>query len=163
MWQSLLSMEAESAASVIGDITTPPSPPSSRSVLVDWIPVIIWSVILFLLSTSVFSAANTAAVIEPVLRRLLPSVSNIGIDILHNGIRKLAHFTNYAVLFWLMIRRPMAERPYLALLFCVLYAMSDEFHQIFAGGRGPSMYDVALDSTGALFSRFLYAAVTGRF
>jgi VanZ family protein len=41
----------------------------------------------------------------------------------------------------------------------VLYALLDEGHQLFVTSRGPSLYDVALDSTGALFSRFLHAAV----
>jgi len=41
----------------------------------------------------------------------------------------------------------------------LLYALLDEGHQMFVPNRGPSLYDVALDSTGALFSRFLHAAV----
>ena len=35
----------------------------------------------------------------------------------------------------------------------------DEGHQIFVPGRTASLYDVAIDSSGALFSRFLNAAV----
>jgi len=53
----------------------------------------------------------------------------------------------------------MRARPYLAFGLCVLYALLDEGHQMFVPNRGPSLYDVALDSTGALFSRFLHAAV----
>jgi VanZ family protein len=41
----------------------------------------------------------------------------------------------------------------------MFYALMDEGHQLFVSNRGPSLYDVALDSTGALFSRFLHAAV----
>jgi len=156
-----VSMETESPA--LGGVSAPPPPPRWRFDLSEWILVIAWSFILFALSTSVFSAANTASIIEPVLRWMFPTLSNMRIDILHNLIRKLAHFTNYAILFWVMIRRPMAGRPYAALGLCVLYAMTDEFHQIFSGARGPSLYDVALDSSGALFSRFLYAAITGQF
>jgi VanZ family protein len=40
-----------------------------------------------------------------------------------------------------------------------MYACLDETHQIFVPGRGPSLYDVALDSSGALFGRFLNSAV----
>ena len=75
-------------------------------------------------------------------------------------IRKSAHFTEYAVLFWLLIRGPMAARPYMALMLCVAYALSDEGHQIFVPGRTASLFDVALDSSGALFSHFLIAAIT---
>jgi VanZ family protein len=74
-------------------------------------------------------------------------------------IRKLAHFTNYAILFWLLIRGPLEGRPYVALGCCIIYAFLDEGHQIFVPGRTASLYDVALDSSGALFSRFLNSAV----
>ena len=54
---------------------------------------------------------------------------------------------------------PMKERPYLALMLCVVYALTDEGHQVFVPGRTASLYDVALDSTGALFSHFLTTAI----
>jgi hypothetical protein len=68
-------------------------------------------------------------------------------------------FTNYAILFWLLIRGPLEGRPYVALGCCIIYAFLDEGHQIFVPGRTASLYDVALDSSGALFSRFLNSAV----
>jgi VanZ family protein len=37
--------------------------------------------------------------------------------------------------------------------------MVDEGHQLFVPGRGASFYDVALDSSGALFSNFLTMAI----
>lgn len=125
-----------------------------------WLPPAIWIAALFLLSTSIFSAANTSKIIEPILRFLLPWASTVTISTLHALIRKSAHFTNYGILFWLLIRGPMAGRPYLALAACVAYAMLDEGHQILVPGRTPSIYDVAIDSSGALFSRFLHAAMS---
>jgi VanZ family protein len=127
--------------------------------LKDWVPAILWMAALFILSTTYFSAANTSKIIEPILRWIFPSASFATISLMHNLIRKAAHFTDYAILFWLLIRGPLERRPYTALACCVIYAFLDEGHQIFAVGRGPSLYDVALDSSGALFSRFLNAAV----
>ena len=129
------------------------------ALLTDWGPVIAWSVVLFILSTSVFSAANTSRYIEPLVRWFLPSATAATVALIHGLIRKAAHFTNYAVLFWLLIRGPMAGRPYAALGLCVAYAFLDEGHQIFVLGRTAALYDVALDSSGALFGRFLNAAV----
>jgi VanZ family protein len=123
-------------------------------------PVIVWVALLFFLSTSLFSAANTARLIEPILRWIWPAAAPATIALTHGLIRKVAHFFNYAMLFWLLIRGPMAGRPYAALAVCVAYAMLDEGHQVFVPGRTASLYDVALDSSGALFSRFLNAAVT---
>jgi VanZ family protein len=124
-----------------------------------WLPAMIWMGCLFILSTEIFSAANTGRYIEPVLRLIFPAASAATIGTMHGMVRKAAHFTNYGILFWLLIRGPMAGRPYAALAFCVFYALLDEGHQIFVPGRTASLYDVAIDSSGALFSRFLNAAV----
>ncbi|MGH8337894.1 MAG: VanZ family protein, partial [Gammaproteobacteria bacterium] len=113
-------------------------------------PALIWMGCLFLLSTTVFSAANTSKVIEPILRFIFPGASAATIAMEHGLVRKAAHFTNYGILFWLLIRGPMQGRPYAALGFCVFYALLDESHQIFVPGRTPSLYDVAIDSSGAL-------------
>ncbi len=126
---------------------------------VPWVPVLAWCAIIFTLSTSAFSALNTSRLIEPMIRWLFPGASAATVGLLHGLVRKSAHFTEYGVLFWLLVRGPMAKRPYIALALCVLYAMLDETHQVFVPGRTPSLYDVALDSTGALFSRFLHAAI----
>lgn len=132
---------------------------SEPAPLGEWIPVILWGGLIFTLSTSAFSAANTARIIDPTLRFLLPGISAASVEVCHMLIRKTAHFTEYAILFWLLIRGPMKERPYLALLLCMVYALTDEGHQSFVPGRTASLYDVALDSSGALFSHFLTTAI----
>src|ERR1700675_5003299 len=101
----------------------------------DWMPAILWMGALFILSTSYFSAANTSKIIEPILRWIFPSASLATISLMHGLIRKAAHFTNYAILFWLLIRGPLEKRSYAALACCVIYAFLDEGHQIFAVGR----------------------------
>ncbi len=133
---------------------------SQQVTLRQWIPVIAWGVLIFCLSTSAFSASNTGKIIDPLLRWLIPGITAAAIDVGHMLIRKSAHFTEYGVLFWLLIRGPMAERPYMALMLCVAYALTDEGHQVFVPGRSASLYDVALDSSGALFSHFLISAIT---
>jgi VanZ family protein len=132
----------------------------NQATLRQWIPVIVWGALIFYLSTSAFSASNTSKYIDPFLKWLIPGITIGAIDTGHMLIRKSAHFTEYAVLFWLLIRGPMAARPYMALMLCVAYALSDEGHQIFVPGRTASLFDVALDSSGALFSHFLIAAIT---
>jgi VanZ family protein len=134
------------------------SPESSERPLTKWIPVLVWALVIFGLSTSYFSADYTSKFIDPILRLLMPWASAATIALTHDFVRKTAHFTNYAILFWLLISGPLRERPYYAFGLCVVYALLDEGHQIFVPGRTPSLYDVALDSTGALFSRFLHAA-----
>jgi VanZ family protein len=136
-----------------------PANPAEQIAMRQWLPVIVWAVLIFCLSTSAFSASNTAQIIDPILRWIFPGISAAAIDVGHMLVRKSAHFTEYGVLFWLLIRGPMVERPYLALMLCVVYALSDEGHQVFVPGRSASLYDVALDSSGALFSHFLITAI----
>ena len=126
---------------------------------IDWLPVILWGIVIFSMSTSTFSALNTSSFIEPMLGWLFPLASKETITVLHALVRKSAHFTEYGVLFWLLLRGPMAGRPYMALAVCIVYAFLDEGHQMLVPGRTPSLYDVALDSTGALFSHFLNLAI----
>lgn len=71
-------------------------------------------------------------------------------------IKKLAHFAGYAVLSFLLAftiggkSRPISGRiAWTVLILCVLYAVSDEFHQGFVPGRHPSPWDVLIDSAGA--------------
>jgi VanZ family protein len=124
-----------------------------------WLPVAVWALVIFCFSTSYFSAENTSKIIDPVLRFLMPGASAATIALGHDLVRKAAHFVNYAILFWLLVSGPLRERPYFAFGLCVIYALLDEGHQLFVPNRGPSLYDVALDSTGALFSRCLHGAV----
>src|SRR5260370_40176580 len=82
----------------------------------EWIPVLVWGAIIFTLSTSAFSASNTGRIIDPMLRWMIPGISAASEDVCHMLTRKAAHFTEYGILFWLLIRGPMAQRPYLALV-----------------------------------------------
>jgi VanZ family protein len=151
--------QADSPSQTPDGVTIKPGAAKVSMTLGDWLPAILWMAVLFILSTTIFSAANTSKFIEPLLHWIFPSAAVATISLMHSLIRKAAHFTNYAILFSLLIRGPFKNRPYIALACCVAYAFLDEGHQIFVVGRGASLYDVALDSSGALFSRFLSAAV----
>lgn len=78
-------------------------------------------------------------------------------------VRKLAHFSEYALLgFSLMlhiaqIQKKIAVRlPWLwAWGIGTLYAASDEWHQGFVAGRGPSLRDVMIDSAGVIAGTLL--------
>lgn len=74
---------------------------------------------------------------------------------LHVLIRKGAHVTEYAilgVLIFLLLSTfaTLAKRGIvITIIICSLYAVIDEWHQSFVGGRGPSIRDVAIDAFGA--------------
>lgn len=69
-------------------------------------------------------------------------------------VRKLAHFSEYAVLY--LLARPLIGSGWRSWLFCAAYAASDEWHQAFVPGRGASPWDVLIDSAGALAGALLW-------
>lgn len=75
-------------------------------------------------------------------------------DRIETPVRKLAHMTEYCV-FALTIMFPLyiyglrgKVLIVSTILFCVCFAASDEYHQSFVAGRGPSVKDVLIDSIG---------------
>lgn len=71
-------------------------------------------------------------------------------------VRKAAHMTEYAILsvllyFWLE-RWQLAEvrKSIIAIVLAMIYAASDEIHQLFVRGRAGSVRDVIIDSAGAV-------------
>ncbi|MFH1367332.1 MAG: VanZ family protein [Patescibacteria group bacterium] len=81
--------------------------------------------------------------------------------------RKAAHILEYAILSILMLRvglrREKTERRskvyFLALVFAILYALSDEYHQSFVAGREMALRDVLIDSLGIVGGSGAYLAV----
>lgn len=69
-------------------------------------------------------------------------------------LRKIAHITEYAILCFLLIRAIKNKKW--AFLIAFLYAVSDEFHQLFIFGRHGTMRDVGIDSIGIILAFLLY-------
>lgn len=69
-------------------------------------------------------------------------------------VRKLAHFTIYAMLgfntFYMYKNYGVKHSALYALVTCILYACSDEWHQSFVSGRSPQITDICIDTCGAL-------------
>ena len=89
-----------------------------------------------------------------MLIKLLPRLTDRGDEI---DLRKYAHMAEYAllavpsVLFFreLLLEKHVPVRaPFCSLVFCFVYACSDEYHQTFVPGRAGAMIDVAVDLVG---------------
>lgn len=85
-------------------------------------------------------------------------------DYIHYVLRKSAHFSLYTVLGLFVVsavyfggRIKRKIYVYLtSLLFCVFYASTDEFHQLFVPGRSAELKDVMIDSAGVLLGLLLF-------
>jgi len=83
---------------------------------------------------------------------------------------KLAHLVEFGILSYLTARalrfsglRGLASRYlWITLGFGLLYAISDEFHQLFVKGRYASVYDVVADFVGVLLGALLFANLLRR-
>lgn len=127
-----------------------------------WLAVLLCAAVMFIFSTERFSDLHTGRIIIPALHWLLPSASDATLDNLHEFIRKCAHVFEYSVLSLLLFRAVRAARrgwqfrwAATALILTALFATSDEIHQVFVPGRGPSVHDVMLDTAAAGTMQFL--------
>jgi VanZ family protein len=80
-------------------------------------------------------------------------------------VRKFAHFGIYFVLGLFVMnafRRSGISgfKGFLfSLVFCILYAISDEIHQVFVPGRGAQFTDVLIDSFGSFVGIGMYSVI----
>lgn len=124
-----------------------------------YVPLLFWMAFIFFASTGAFSGDNTSRIIRPLLLWLFPNFSEERIAIVHLLVRKLAHFSEYAVLGFLAARafagsaRQMLREHWVvaSLILVVAYALLDEFHQSFVASRTASIFDSLIDITGGLF------------
>ena len=131
-----------------------------------WLPPLLWMSLIFIGSADSASVNRSSRIIGPIVQWLFPSMSEAGIGTCVLVIRKCAHITEYAlfaILVWRALRqhtrqdrRPWSWREPRWALACVFaYACVDEFHQLFVPGRGPSAYDVLLDTLGGAVGLWL--------
>lgn len=74
-------------------------------------------------------------------------------------VRKIAHITEYLILGLLMfnaLKQFNILNICYAIILCVLYSCTDEFHQLFINGRSGSFRDVLIDTIGILLGTYLY-------
>lgn len=108
-----------------------------------YLPVLLWAGMIFVFSS------------QPVLPSFVQSTPDF-------IFKKSAHVFVYFVLFFLSQRaliitnrkngeldhKKEIKYSYIAIIFCLIYALSDEYHQSFVSGRGASLRDVGFDMLG---------------
>jgi len=131
---------------------------------------ILWILVIFI-SVQIFSFSNadstsSAAIstkITGVIFRAVQGVFDVPqeqeaelFDFCHKAVRKTAHFTEYACLVvsvYLLLSCYSLKKifsPLISLLYCLVYAITDEVHQLFVDGRSGQVADVCIDFLGAV-------------
>ncbi len=136
--------------------------------IVTWVLAIAWMFIIFTMSSQVREVSlglstSISQRIVYVVEKISPVKGmNLNISSIDHLLRKFAHFFSYLLLGILVIRVLIVSKIRsmnlyaLSLIICIVYAISDEFHQGFVPGRGPQIFDVMIDSTGSFIGLLLY-------
>ena len=116
-----------------------------------WLPVIFWCSLIFFLSH------------QPDLKSDLPQSWDL-------ILRKLAHMVEFGLLAILAFRGlkgygvRITRGLVFASVFSLIYAISDEYHQIFIQGRSGKLSDAGIDSIGIIIAlltiRYFYTKIS---
>jgi VanZ family protein len=124
----------------------------------NWLLVVAWAGLIFYFSTDQFSSLNTAEIFGLLLSWLFPEMPTEDIEPVHGTMRKLGHWGEYfilSVLFLWALQNETGGKWKLrhaihTLIFVVLYAIGDEFHQRFVPSRTASFGDVMINALGGI-------------
>ncbi len=139
-------------------------------------PPVVWLCLIALMGTDLFAGNRTYMLVVWLVRTLHLHVRRLWL--LHIAVRKLGHFSGYAVLGALLFhswRGTLPERRQtvrgvieaswnwrwmaLSIVTSVVSASLDEYHQSFSRYRTASWRDVALDTMGVVFANLLILTV----
>jgi len=102
-----------------------------------WIPVILWCGIIFFFSS-------------------IPDLKIKELGFWDFILRKIAHITEFGILTVLFFRAFSGSIKnnisFWSGFSSFVYAITDEFHQLYVPGRGPSPVDVLIDTFGIFFA-----------
>ena len=133
--------------------------------------IILWMILVFIFSNEggVDSSDTSGNTIRQILILFkkdwdLVQLENT-IEMLQPIVRKLAHFTLYAVGGFLIYnfnsksekikkleqRYSYINKYTITIIFGIFYAITDEIHQIFIPGRDGRVFDVCVDTLGVIF------------
>ncbi|APM41101.1 VanZ family protein [Clostridium kluyveri] len=136
---------------------------------IKWILVILWMVVIFIFSNETSTMSNEKS------RFFIYLIQTLGLDLnaffgnLSNFmVRKASHFLEYfilAILLFNIIKGKFEIKKVfiISIVIVVLYACTDEIHQIFIPGRTARIKDIFIDiiggSMGLLVGYFIHKKI----
>lgn len=123
--------------------------------------MLLWMLLIFIMSS--FDATESTNQSNFIVNIITDIFKIENIELLSFIIRKLAHFTEYLILGFLTInmlnKNDISKKYLLSILICIIYATSDEIHQIFVPGRAYQIRDILIDSIGSITGVYLYKLI----
>lgn len=124
-----------------------------------YLPVLIWMIYIFYMShqNGTISTNNSSSIVNNIINFF--NLPNTYSAIFTTIIRKGAHICEYALLAILLfyaISHTTNHHIYLiTLIISLVYASSDEFHQLFIPGRSGQIQDILIDGIGIIIGLFI--------
>lgn len=125
--------------------------------------IISWMLVIFLFSSQNgdSSSGSSKKIVNAIINIFVRNFDSYSLERqasimskLSFFVRKGAHMTEYAILailvFFFLTDNLKIFRYLIPVLVCFIYACTDEFHQSFVSGRGPSFKDVMIDTLGSI-------------
>jgi VanZ family protein len=145
--------------------------PRLRNVL-NWLPAALAVAMIAFESTATMSASNTSRWLLPIWEHLFGPITPERWAVIHHYIRKTGHFTGYGVVSLCFFHgwrttlritngvRALWVRSSIFAVGCtILVASADEYHQTFVPGRTGRVFDVGIDTCGAITAQLLILAL----
>ena len=121
--------------------------------------VILWMILIFVMSSFGSVQSNNQSDFVVGIFSNLFDFHNL--SRLSYVIRKIAHLLEYLILGILVANmiKNHCKKTYISFLVCVLYAISDEVHQLFVVGRQCQLLDILIDALGSLVGIFAFMII----
>lgn len=139
---------------------------SSKNKVISLFLVIAWMILIFANSAVPGDKSDKEShlitdQIVACIRKVSPKAAS-NVEKINHLVRKNGHCLEYFILALLVanVLRRFGKRPkevFITILFvCLLYAVSDEFHQSFVPGRSCEVLDVIIDFSGSFIGTIVY-------
>jgi VanZ family protein len=136
--------------------------------VLNWVPAALAVLMIAMESTATMSSENTSRWLLPLWVHLFGPISHARWEIIHHYIRKTGHFVGYGMVSlcffhgWRTtlkaasgIRSLWLRSSIFAVGCTILVASADEYHQTFLPSRTGTVFDVGLDTCGAIAAQLL--------
>lgn len=137
--------------------------------------LLLWMSVIFIMSAQPADKSSqvSGGIVSKLIATLFNKFETLSVEeqasitnLLTTIVRKTAHFLEYLILglltyFSLSTLQSYKYKKITCMIFCVIYAISDEIHQYFVPGRACRIKDVIIDATGVAASLILMSIIAG--
>lgn len=143
--------------------------------IICYLLLVFWMLVIFVMSAqpAYESSQISGGIVSKIIAAFLHNFDSLSAENQENIthivtiiVRKTAHFLEFFVLGALAFLSALMHKKYIfkikivsSFIFCLLYAISDEIHQLFVQGRACRIGDVCIDAAGSLVAIMLLGLI----